>query len=659
MGQNKIDILERALAREKAARKQAEKILEDKSAELYRLTRELSAVNSQLEHSIQEKDSQLKGIFENINDAYVVMDLNGFVLKMNEAAVQMLGYDFRLEKVNLSKLVHPNEVQKTKDGFRELYNKGFLTNFQLKIVSKAQGSKIVQINASMVYDADDTPIAAQGIVRDITHDIIAQEQLIASENRLSTLILNLDSGVLLVDETKNIVLTNNKLCELFYLDMRPNQMVGVDINVFAEANKHYFEDPESFVSAINDLIINKEMTLADELRMVDGTVLERDYIPIYENNQYKGHLWSYRDVTLQRKYRRSIEVEKQKYSNIIANMNLGLLEVSNDDEILMANHSFLKMSGYTEKELIGRIAKEIFLSEESFEKVESENSNRLIGKSNSYELLVKTKEGAERSWLISGAPNYNLKGEVIGSIGIHLDITDFRNLEKQKELLLIKLEKSNRELEEYAHIVSHDLKSPLRSINALVNWLKEDNQGKFDKASLDNISLLENTLEKMEQLISDVLTYSSITSESFENQTTDLNAIVEDLRHVLFFPKHIQMKVLNPLPIVRGDAIRLQQLFQNLIGNAIQYIDKDKGCIEIAVQEKPSHYQFSIKDNGVGIEKQHFEKIFKIFQSLNPHKESSGIGLSIVKKIVNQYQGEVWVTSEPGVGSTFFFTLKK
>ena len=204
-----------------------------------------------------------------------------------------------------------------------------------------------------------------------------------------------------------------------------------------------------------------------------------------------------------------------------------------------------------------------------------------------------------------------------------------------------------------------NLKSPLRSIHALVSWLKEDNQGKLDATSLDNISLIEITLEKMELLISNVLKYSSITSETFDEKTVDLNAVVEDLRHVLFFPKHIEMKIVTTLPTVKGDAIRLQQLFQNLIGNAIQYIDKDTGLIEVKVLEKPSFYEFSIKDNGIGIEKQHHEKIFKIFQSLHPSLESSGIGLSIVKKIVNQYQGEVWLESEVGLGSTFFFTLKK
>ena len=225
--------------------------------------------------------------------------------------------------------------------------------------------------------------------------------------------------------------------------------------------------------------------------------------------------------------------------------------------------------------------------------------------------------------------------------------------------LLNKLEKSNDELQEYAHIVSHDLKSPLRSLDALVSWIKEDNKGKFDVTSLQNFKLIEITLEKMEHLISDVLLYSSIGSEVSEKQKVNLNHLVEELKQILLVPNHITIKVLNKLPVVYGDKMKLQQLFQNLIGNAVKFNDKEEGRIEIDVQEQKSFYQFSIKDNGIGVEKKYHDKIFKIFHSLNENKGSSGIGLSIVKKIINLFKGEIWIESEFGKGTTFYFTLKK
>lgn len=659
MSQKKIDILERALAREKAARKQAEKILEDKSAELYELTVKLSKANLDLENSVQEKSSQLKGIFENIVDAYVVMDLQGSVLKMNQPAIEMLGYDISLETINLFNLVHPDDKNKTIEGFGQLSKEGVLTNFQIKVITKDLQHKIVQVNSSIVYDKNNKPIAAQGIVRDVTKEKEYQEKLKTSENRLATLILNLDTGVLLEDKNNNVVISNKRLCEFFTCVKNPAELVGMSSLEFRTMNKDLFENSEFFVSRINELIHSEKTVLGDELKMINGKILERDFIPIYENDICSGYLWSYRDVTLQRRYNLNIEAQRQKYSSIIANMNLGLLEVDKEDKILMANQSFLDMSGYAQDELVGFVANDLFVNNEFRKKVLDENKDRLVGNSNSYELSIRKKNNENRNWLVSGAPQYNVNGEVTGSIGIHLDITEFRNLEKQQEVLLEKLEKSNSDLEEYAHIVSHDLKSPLRSLNALVSWLREDNEGKFDKVSLSNFDLIEKTLEKMEKLISDILDYSSIGSEAKKSENVDLNEIVNHLHHVLYIPKHIELRIKNKLPNLMGDTTRFQQLFLNIVSNAVRYIDKEKGLIEVDVNESPTHYQFSVRDNGIGIAKKDFDKIFKIFKALTDNKESTGIGLSIVKKIINLYQGEIWLESELGVGTTFYFTILK
>lgn len=656
---NEIEILKRALEREKASRKAAEKILEEKSTELYKLTQELKLSNNKLEKLLKEQTSELKGVFENIIDAYVVMDLWGNVLKMNEAAVNLLGYDKKVEDFNLISLADFSEIDNVMEGFELMMTEGAITNFQVKINTKQGEQKLVQINAGVIFDADNRPMAAQGIVRDITKDKEAEEQLIQSENRLSILIKNLESGVLLEDENRKIVLTNKKFCDLFKIPLQPDQLIGSDCSNSAEQSKGLFDDPEAFVNRINEIVEKKELVLADELHMINGNILERDYIPVFSDSKYKGHLWSYKDVTLKRKYRHSIEAERQKYSNIIANMNLGLIEVDNEDRILMVNQSFADLSGYTKEELIGKKGAKLFAVENEIKEVKQEIKKRLNGESNSYEVDVKIKNGETRHWLISGAPNYDINGNVIGSIGIHLDITDLKKLELQKESLLKKLEKSNNELKEYAHIVSHDLKSPLRSIDALVQWIKEDNKDKLDNASLKNLGLIEVTLEKMEQLISDVLEYSSIDSNSAQTKPVNTDKLVKEILKILYIPSHIEVKIHDNLPVVNADAIKLQQLFQNLISNAIKFIDKPKGKIDINVKELPDYYQFSISDNGIGIEEKFHEKIFKIFYSLNKSKDSTGIGLSIVKKIVNLHNGKVWLESQLGKGTTFYFTLKK
>ncbi|AUC77945.1 PAS domain-containing sensor histidine kinase [Nonlabens sp. MB-3u-79] len=658
MDSNKIKIYERALAREKAARKEAERILEEKSKELYLKSKELEISNEKLYKLLQTKTSELKGVFGNMLDAYVVMDLKGLVLSMNEAAQKLLGYSLE-GKLNLFSMVLPEERLKVLSSFQELMENGSIKDFQVKIIIASGLTRMVHINASIVYNGKNQPVAAQGIVRDITEEKAENQLLLESQNRLSTLISHLHSAVLLEDEDRNVVVTNQRFCEFFKIPLDPKEMIGINFADAAEESKHLFKNPSEFVKRINFLTKEKNQVFSDELFLKDGSILERDFIPIYEEGEYQGHLWTYRDVTLKKKYHEGIEAERQKYSSIIANMNLGLIEVDNEDRIIMENQSLEQMSGYSKKELIGRLYSDMLIVKEDQSILENENRKRLDGLSNSYEVRVKAKDGSIKHWLISGAPNYNIKGQVTGSIGIHLDITQLKSLELQKENLLDKLEKSNEELQEYAHVVSHDLKSPLLSISALMSWIKDDNQGKLSHDTLDNFKMIDATLEKMELLISDILEYSSIINNNDSPTEVDLNNVMEDIVTLLHFPDHIVFNVKKPLPKLIVDRVKIQQLFQNLISNAINYCEKERGFIEVDYQEGIDEYTFSLKDNGIGIDKEYHQKIFQIFQSLNEKEESTGIGLSIVKKIVDLYNGRIWLESSSGEGTTFFFTIKK
>jgi PAS domain S-box-containing protein len=660
MNQKKIDILERSLKREKAARKSAEKILEDKSRALYFLSDELKATNSQLENLLHEKSSQLKGVFENIIDAFVVIDLWGNVLKFNDAATLLFGYNIDVEVLNILNLIYVEDMEYAKASFTDLQIKGFFKNYKARVYTKSNGVKWVHINASIIYDKDKNPIAAQGIVRDITKERTSNEKLIESENRLATLVLNLNSGIILEDENRKIVLSNTKFCELLDRDMHPENLFGMDITLLSEQNKNLVKNPELFVKGLHEIVEKKVAVFGAQIEMIDGKVIGINYMPIILDGKSKGFLWTFTDITLEKKYNLSLEAQKLKFSSIIANMNLGLVEVNNDDEILLTNQSFIEMSGYSEEELLGEKANNIFFKEKGENIILQQNKKRLTGASNSYELKIRNKNNEFKYWLVSGAPSYNLSGDIVGSIGIHLDITALKNLELQKESILKELESSNNQLHEYAHIVSHDLKSPLRSIDALVSWIKADNKGKFDKITLENFHLIDTTLQTMEKLISNVLEYSSACSATKQNEeSVDLNSTLSNLKNILLIPKNISIKVLNKLPIVKGDSTKFQQLFQNLLSNAIKFCDKEKGFVEINYVDNRTFHQFAIKDNGIGIEKKYHDKIFQIFHSLNRREDSTGIGLSIVKKIIDLHEGDIWLESEPKVGTTFYFTIKK
>lgn len=232
-------------------------------------------------------------------------------------------------------------------------------------------------------------------------------------------------------------------------------------------------------------------------------------------------------------------------------------------------------------------------------------------------------------------------------------------MNKQREKLLGELEHQNKELSDYAHMVSHDLKSPLRSIDALTLWLQQDYQDKFDKGANDSIGLIRNNVEKMDRLITGILDYSTISKDQAEVYEVNLNNLIDDIIQMMLVPSHISIVKKSDLPIVIGNKFRLQQLFQNLIDNAVQYNDKERGVIEISMVEEKDYWEFSIKDNGKGIDQTYFDKIFETFQKLENNSKSSGIGLAVVKKIVNLYGGRIWLESKINYGTTFYFTLKK
>lgn len=232
-------------------------------------------------------------------------------------------------------------------------------------------------------------------------------------------------------------------------------------------------------------------------------------------------------------------------------------------------------------------------------------------------------------------------------------------INKQREELLLSLEKQNKALNEYAHMVSHDLKAPLRSIDTLINWFIQDNEAIMNAANLKSLNKILLNVEKMDSLITGILNYSSIEDQMQEERSVDLNKVVRDCLQSIDMPKNASVKISNVLPTVNGDLFRLNQLFQNIIQNALKYNDKSYIDIQISSVENEQEYSFQIKDNGIGIPQAYQHKIFDIFSKLQNDGNSSGIGLSIVKKIIAFYKGRIWLESQEKVGTTFFFTLPK
>jgi signal transduction histidine kinase len=204
------------------------------------------------------------------------------------------------------------------------------------------------------------------------------------------------------------------------------------------------------------------------------------------------------------------------------------------------------------------------------------------------------------------------------------------------------------------------LKTPLRAIGTLADWLSKDYAEKFDEKGKEKIRMLVKRAVQMSALIDDILRYSRV-GHNKDNKRVDLNTLLSEVIAGINPPENIEITVEDELPVLMCDKIQIYQVFQNLLSNAVKYIDKPRGQIKIGCAEQGNFWKFSVTDNGPGIEKRHFGRIFKLFQTLSPSEktDNTGIGLSIVKKIVEINGGSVSVESEVGKGSIFIFTLPK
>jgi len=236
-----------------------------------------------------------------------------------------------------------------------------------------------------------------------------------------------------------------------------------------------------------------------------------------------------------------------------------------------------------------------------------------------------------------------------------------KDLNMELEVMVDKLTVANRELGDFAHIAAHDLKAPLRAIGSLAGMVAADYADRLDEQGRQYLALLVARTERMGELIAGILRYSELGRAVDIKQQVVLNEVVDEAIAEVAPPENIKIIKENDFPVITCDRTHMIQLLQNLISNAVKYMDKPAGEIRIGCTEEDGFWKFSVADNGCGIDERHFEKIFQIFQTLTRRDEleSTGIGLSLVRKIVEIYDGRIWVESTPGEGSTFFFTLPK
>ena len=234
-------------------------------------------------------------------------------------------------------------------------------------------------------------------------------------------------------------------------------------------------------------------------------------------------------------------------------------------------------------------------------------------------------------------------------------------LEERVAARTAELRAVNEELEQFAYVVSHDLKAPLRGVSQLSQWVVEDYENVLNTEGREHLHLMKQRIRRMYNLIDGILQYSRVGRVKERKQEIDLNLLVKNIIEAISPPSNITINVENILPVIYAEKTRIEQIFQNLISNAVKFNDKEEGLVTIFSEDVNTHWKFSISDNGPGIEKKYYERIYQIFQTLSPRDEleSTGIGLTLVKKIVEIMGGKIWLESETGFGTTFYFTIDK
>ncbi|MFT5969989.1 MAG: PAS domain S-box-containing protein [Flavobacteriales bacterium] len=439
--------------------------------------------------------------------------------------------------------------------------------------------------------------------------------------------------------------------------------------LFGEDKESFIPSFENYLSLIHpddkDLVLaiihkalenHQSYQMSHRIQRKDGTigyVTSRGEVILTDGTPSKM-LGTAQDIT-------ESKLAEQKFKSLLESAPDAMLIVNKMGIIELTNKQTELLFGYKKSELIGQkveflIPSRFHSKHKNNRKSYQENANsRPMGQG--LELFGLHKEGSEIPVEISLSPIYN-NGEKLVSAAIR-DITQRKEIEKKQQDLYNQLEKSNTELENFAYIISHDLKAPLRSIAAVSEWIQEDLKEKGSAAEGKNWEILISQIEKMYTLIDGVLEYSRVGRITEDLKAINLNALVHSIFEMYVNSNNIKFKIDEELPVIRFEPIKAQQIFQNIISNSVNAIGASKGDIAVGFKTEKDSLVFYVKDNGPGLEEKYFEKIFVISQSLDATGESksTGIGLTIVKKIIESYKGKIWIESDLGKGASFYFSL--
>ena len=483
----------------------------------------------------------------------------------------------------------------------------------------------------------------------LQHKKIKAELLIKSE--LDQIINTTSDAILLIDNKFNIIRINDSLSKL--LNMKEDEIIGEkSVDLIPLALRKSFKCHLEHV-----LKTGKKIESDIDIDFGDGTTVSCIITGMpYRDSKGNviGVLESIKDITLRRKAEKAVQLESDRLHSILNNMDDGVYIVDKKYNIQYINPAIQEEFGSVNN----RKCYEYF--HDSTEACPwCKNDEVFAGNTVKWEGFSSRNN---KYYDLFDTPLINQDG-TISKFEILHDITTRKNTEKELVQKTIELERSNRDLEQYAYIASHDLQEPLRVISSSLKIIEKNQKDKMDEKSLKFFDFAIKSVAEMKQLINSLLELSRIKNEKVVFMPVDVNKIMEKI--LLNLEKEISESEAevsyNSLLEVQGNNALIFTLFKNIILNGIKYRENSKPIIKISCKKNENEVEFCISDNGMGIERKNSDRIFAIFKRLHSRTQysGSGIGLAICKNIVEIHEGKIWVESEVGVGSQFYFTLKK
>jgi len=633
--------------------------VEEMGIEIFTRAQEIQEINRKL----WERERQIQTLFEAAPDAIITIDQEGKITSWNPMAETLFGWKAgEVKGMPLSDTIIPHRYREAhKKGLEDFFKTGEGPVLNKTIEIYALKKNNIEFNVALRISPAFVNNKYQfiGFIRDITD----QKK---TEEKFKALLDSAPDAMVISNDTGQIELVNQQTEKIF--GYKRDELIGQPIELLIPQEYHarhvphrtkYFKDP-------NVRPMGADLELFGLRKEGVKFPVEISLSPIQTD---RGTLISaaIRDITEKKK-------AEEKFKALLDSAPDAMVVVNNLGEIVLINIQTEKIFGYNRDELLGQkvevLIPERYSANHLHHREKFFESARTRSMGAGLQLFGKRKDGKEFPVEISLSPLQTAEGLLV-SAAIR-DISEKKqmenqileaniNLEKKVQQRTAELESKNRELEQFAYVASHDLREPLTTTSGFIELFRKKYKGNLDEDADKMIAYILQANERMKVLIQDLLDYSRIGRKT-ELKLVDCNIILKDVLADLdnAIQKFHANVDIHRLPVINAYPTELKLLFQNLISNSIKFRKPHEApLVNVGAERKNGLWEFSVRDNGIGIDEKHRDRIFVIFQRLHTRSEyeGSGIGLAHCKKIVELHGGKIWVESERGKGSTFYFSI--